>query len=74
MSLLRRLASHIAGNRTEYLLSNPIDLLNSMPDGIVIVNAEGKISAVNSQTEILFGYSRQELIGQAVEVLIPSRT
>jgi len=73
MSLLRRLASNIAGSAPEWLLPNPIDLLNSMPDGIVIVNAEGRIAAVNSQTEILFGYSRQELIGQAVEVLIPSR-
>src|SRR5438132_4299107 len=73
MSLLRRLASHIAGSAPEWVLPNPIDLLNSMPDGIVIVNAEGRIAAVNSQTEILFGYSRQELIGQAVEVLIPSR-
>src|SRR5206468_12975988 len=73
MSLLRRLASHIAGSAPEWVLPNPIDLLNSMPDGIVIVNAEGRIAAVNSQTESLFGYSRQELIGQAVEVLNPSR-
>src|SRR2546429_8156957 len=40
---------------------------------MVIVNAEGKIVVVNSQTEILFGYSRQELIGQPVEILIPAR-
>jgi PAS domain S-box-containing protein len=73
MGLLRRLARHIAGNAPEWVLPDPIDLLNSMPDGIVIVNTEGKIAAVNSQAEILFGYSRQELIGQAVEVLIPSR-
>ncbi|HYY72882.1 MAG TPA: PAS domain S-box protein [Candidatus Bathyarchaeia archaeon] len=73
MSLLRRLASHIAGHPSEGVLSNPFALLDSMPDGIVIVNAEGKITAVNSQTEIQFGYSRQELAGQAVEVLIPSR-
>ncbi len=73
MSLLRRLAMRIAGNAPEWALPNPIELLNSLPDAIVIVNTEGKIAAVNSQTEILFGYSRQELIGQAVEVLIPSR-
>src|ERR1700694_1668901 len=40
---------------------------------MVIVNADGKIVVVNSQTEILFGYSRQELIGQPVEILIPAR-
>jgi len=73
MGLLRRLASHIAGNAPERVLPNPIDLLNSMPDGIVIVDTEGRIVAVNSQAEILFGYGRQELIGQAVEILIPSR-
>lgn len=73
MTFLRRLASYIAGNSPEWVMPNPIDLLNSMPDAIVIVNAEGKITAVNSQTEILFGYGPQELIGQAVEVLIPWR-
>lgn len=73
MSLLRRLASRIAGNPPEWALPNPIDLLNSMPDGVLIVDGEGKITAVNSQAEILFGYRRQELIGQAVELLIPSR-
>jgi PAS domain S-box-containing protein len=49
------------------------DLLESAPDGMVIVNADGKIVLVNSQTEIQFGYSRQELIGQLVEILIPAR-
>ena len=73
MNFLRRLASRMAGNPPEQVLPNPMELLNAMPDGIVIVNAEGKIVAVNSQAEILFGYSREELIGQAVEVLIPSR-
>lgn len=73
MSLLRRLARRFAGTGPEWVLPNPIDLLDSMPDGIVIVNAEGNIAAVNSQTEILFGYSRQELTGQTVEILIPPR-
>jgi protein-histidine pros-kinase len=40
---------------------------------MVIVNADGKIVLINSQTEILFGYSREELIGQPVEMLIPAR-
>ncbi len=40
---------------------------------MVIVNFDGKIVVVNSQTEILFGYSREELIGQPVEIIIPAR-
>lgn len=73
MSLLRRLAAFIAGDQPGWVQPNAGDLLNSVPDGIVIVSVEGKIVSVNSQTEILFGYSSQELIGQLVEILIPSR-
>jgi hypothetical protein len=47
------------------------DLLEAAPDGFVIVDAQGKIVLVNQQTERLFGYAREELIGQPVEVLVP---
>jgi protein-histidine pros-kinase len=57
----------------EWLRPEAEDLLNSAPDGIVIVNARGEIVIVNSQTEILFGFNRQELIGQPVEIMIPTR-
>lgn len=48
-------------------------LLNSAPDAIVIVAPSGFIELVNTQTENWFGYSREELVGQPVEILIPER-
>jgi two-component system sensor histidine kinase DevS len=48
-------------------------LLESAPDAIVIVDTEGRIVIVNRQAERLFGYSRDELLGQPVEILVPWR-
>jgi PAS domain S-box-containing protein len=73
VGLFRRLATQMIGKHPEWLQPDLGDVLESAPDGMVIVNAEGKIAVVNSQTEILFGYSRQELVGQTVEILIPAR-
>jgi PAS domain S-box-containing protein len=48
-------------------------LLEAAPDAMVIADAEGRIDLVNAQTEALFGYPRDQLIGQPVEILIPER-
>jgi PAS domain S-box-containing protein len=46
-------------------------LLESAPDAMIIVNSEGMIQLINAEAERLFGYSRDELIGQILATLIP---
>ena len=48
-------------------------LLEAAPDSIVIVDSSGRITLVNSQTERLFGYTRTELVGDTLEMLMPER-
>jgi len=49
------------------------DLLETLPDATVIVDRDGIIVQVNSQTQELFGYTCSELIGQKIEMLVPER-
>jgi len=53
----------------EVLLST--DLLEALPDAVVAVDREGTIVQANSQAQELFGYEREQLIGQKVEMLVP---
>lgn len=46
-------------------------LLEAAPDGMLITTTEGQIVLVNSRADDLFGYSRQELLGQNIRVLLP---
>jgi PAS domain S-box-containing protein len=47
-------------------------LLEAAPDGMLIVNSQGKIVLVSARTEALFGFNREELLGKAVETLMPA--
>ncbi len=53
---------------TRFALSSLID---AMPDAVVVVDTSGRIVDVNAQASGLFGYSRDELLGDLVEILLP---
>lgn len=52
--------------------ANASALLETAPDAMVIVNEHHQIVLVNVQTEKLFGYTKEQLLGQEIEVLIPN--
>ncbi len=48
-------------------------MVEASPNAIILVDNLGLINLINKQTEVLFGYTRKELVGQKMEVLLPSR-
>jgi protein-histidine pros-kinase len=48
-------------------------LFENAADALILIGAGGEIQYVNSHAELLFGYSSKELIGEAVETLVPER-
>jgi formate hydrogenlyase transcriptional activator len=48
-------------------------LIEACPDAIALTDSEGRITSMNSQLERLFGYGREQLLGQPVEILVPDR-
>jgi PAS domain S-box-containing protein len=65
------LESRMRGDRPDLISASTEQLLDSAPDGVVIIDADGVIRLVNRQAEALFGYAREELLGQPVELLVP---
>jgi PAS domain S-box-containing protein len=47
--------------------------VEAAPNGMVVVDQEGRITLVNAQMETLFGYGREELLDQPIEILVPQR-
>ena len=48
-------------------------LVDSAPDGMIVCDKAGKILLVNEEVERMFGYQREELVGNRIEILIPER-
>ena len=59
-----------AAGTTESFFRN---LLETAPDAMIIVDNKGRIVIVNSQTERMFGYLREELYGESIEILLPEK-
>jgi PAS domain S-box-containing protein len=57
-------------NASEQRLRAAID---SAPNGLLMIDAEGRIVLVNREVERLFGYPREELLGRPVELIVPDR-
>ncbi len=65
----------MAGKQKEQFYSEQDlrSLLDAAPDATLLVNTDGRIEWLNAQAEKLFGYQREEMLGQPVELLIPQR-
>lgn len=68
LSLIERDITERKANEEKY-----IAFLDSAPTPMVIINEDGDVQLINSQMENLFGYKKEEIIGQKIEVLIPDR-
>src|SRR6266511_2139179 len=68
VALLNAAVEHIIAQ-----VQNMRVLIESAPNGIVVVDKRGTIKLVNASTEKLFGYNRLELLGRNVEVLVPDQ-
>lgn len=71
--ILNRLADVNERLTSKELISDPVmfgHILDSLPDGLIVINDEGLILLVNQQIELLFGYPRFSLVKQPVHMLL----
>jgi PAS domain S-box-containing protein len=66
--ITRRKAAEEQLRETERFYRSVLELA---PDGLMVVDATGAIRLANARCEALFGYSRDELIGRSVDLLVP---
>jgi PAS domain S-box-containing protein len=69
-SRIRAVTAAVAVERAETSFRLVVE---SAPNAMIMVDPAGRITLVNAQTETVFGYSREELIGLSIETLIPER-
>ena len=65
--------STVIESRLASLEERFLAFIESVPDAMVLSDRNGRIVLVNSNTERLFGYSRDELVGKKIEILMPAR-
>jgi len=65
--------SALAPNLLSSLEESFLHFVESVPDAMVLSDPDGRIVLVNTNAQNLFGYSREELVGKQVEVLLPGR-
>jgi hypothetical protein len=66
-------ASKRAKQRFDWMDAKVRLLLQAAPDAMLVIDESGKIILANSQTQLLFGFAEQELIGERVDLLVPQR-
>ena len=48
------------------------EIVEQAPDGVIVASIEGKILLWNDRAQVIFGYSREEVLGQSLDVIIPN--